>query len=205
MGFCDSLGNNTVEGAILPAGRGALFLTAEELSALSQSTPLCLCQSSRPRGPHAESGPLVGVLPRRVFKAMLAQCRLCGWPLVPPWIFRDRLQVTILPSGFDFWATCSKTTELCNLSWRILCLWRSLVHSASFPKGLLYSWYWQGGSEIQQNVWAHVVREQQQGLQPGWSGPVQALWSRCLRTLPASLNLSLFSSFTTLAHVTLTI
>lgn len=118
--------------------------------------------------------------PRRVFKAMLAQCPLCGWPPVPSWIFRDWFQVTVLPSCFDFWAMCSKTTKPCNLSWKIPCLWRSCVHSASFPEDLLYSWYWQWGTEMQQLAWAHVVREHQ-GLQPGWSGTVQALWSGCLQ------------------------
>lgn len=144
---------------LLEAGGLSYSLSGSCLLTLSQSI---LSACSKAPG-HAESGQSVDILPRKVFKATLAQCHLCGLPPISPWVFRDQLQVTILPSCSDFWAMCSKITKLCNLSWRILCCWRSFVHSASIPEGLPYSWYWEWGTEMGQLPWAHTVRELQ-----GW-------------------------------------
>lgn len=86
-------------------------------------------------GSHTESGPAVCVLPKQVFKAKLAQHQPSGLPPVPPSVVRDQLQFMILASYSDFVAMCSKTAQLCNWSWRILCLRRPSVHSVSFPEG----------------------------------------------------------------------
>lgn len=85
MDFCDLLGNNTLEGAILSIGRGALLLTVWEQSVTpSRSILPALCRDPGLWGPHAESGPAVRVLPKEVFKAMLAQHQPSKLPSVPP-------------------------------------------------------------------------------------------------------------------------
>lgn len=131
----DRYEQNTLEGAISSTGRGVLLLTVRELCHSQQEHPPCPPRAPGLWGPHTESGPAVCVLPKQVFKAKLAQHQPSGLPPVPPWVFRDQLQFMILASYSDFVAMCSKTAQLCNLSWKILCLRRPSVHSVSFPEG----------------------------------------------------------------------
>ena len=140
MGLCGPLDSSTRR--CHPRHRqGALLLAVWELSSLSageSSLPAAELQACRDP---VQNPVAVCIFPQEVFKTLLAKPRPSGQAPVPPGIFRDQPQFTILASYSDLLATCSQTVKLCNLSWRILCLWRSFVHSASFPEGLLYSRY----------------------------------------------------------------
>lgn len=88
------------------------------LSAGVSSLP---CRAPGPQRSHAESRQAVYVFPQEVL-ALLAQHQPSGLAPVPPGIFRDQLQFTILASYSDFLTTCSQIAKLCNLSWRRLFL-----------------------------------------------------------------------------------
>lgn len=130
-----------LEGATPATGRVLSYSLSGSSRRSQQENPPCPQQSSRPAETPCRIRAAVCIFPQEVFKALLAKPRPSGPAPVPPGIFRDQLQFTILASYSDLLATCSQTAKLCNLSWRILCLSRSFVHSASFLGGLLYSRY----------------------------------------------------------------
>ena len=79
------------------------------------------CRAPGPQRSHAESRQAVCIFPQEAL-ALLAQHQPSGLAPVPPGIFRDQLQFTILASYSDFLTTCSQIAKLRNLSWRRLFL-----------------------------------------------------------------------------------
>lgn len=106
--------------SLLQAGVLLYSLLGSSLLALSRGNPFACSRAPGPGTP-CRIWALCWCPSQCSLEAMLAQCPLCGLPLVPPGGLRDQLQVINFPSNYGFRAMCSKTTKLCNLSWREFC------------------------------------------------------------------------------------